>query len=191
MRPQGRRQIQGDLFVPVTRSRHGVEITIDQLVPDLLIPFIGEIRLRVHAGQGVRRNNHIGGSDLLQGGGGIFIPDYYSRKENIVEEYRLHIFRGKSIRAGVKVPREDSETHEWIRSFDAGWRIQYDGFKSRREMRDLASSAVTALGLDFGAVDLGRLDTGELIVLEVNRAPGIEGGSVEAYVGGVKRWIEE
>jgi len=139
-----------------------------------------------------RRNNHVGGSDLLNR---TVNADFYSKKEDIREEYRLHIFRGKSIRAGVKVPRENDENgnpitpHAWVRSFDGGWRIQYDGFKSNKQQRSLAASAVGALGLDFGAVDLGLLASGEYIVLEVNRAPGIEGGSVEAYVGAIQNWL--
>ena len=138
-----------------------------------------------------RRNNHVGGSDLLNPGQ----ADYWSKKENIREEYRLHIFRGKSIRAGIKVPRQIDDNggvitpHAWIRSFDGGWRIQYDGFKSTKPMRETAAAAVAALGLDFGAVDLGLTDNGELVVLEVNRAPGIEGGSVEAYTGAIQKWL--
>jgi hypothetical protein len=138
-----------------------------------------------------RRNNHVGGSDLLRPGQ----ADYWSKREDIREEYRLHIFKGKSIRAGIKVPRQMDDNgnaitpHEWVRSFDAGWRIQYDGFKSDKTQREIAAKAVEALGLDFGAVDLGRRADGSLMVLEVNRAPGIEGGSVEAYVGAVRKWI--
>lgn len=129
-----------------------------------------------------RRDNHVGGSDLLRGG---TTGDYYSKKENIIEEYRLHMFAGKSIRAGVKrqaATRPDgSAPHAWIRSFDAGWKIHYDGFRSTEEMRTLAARAVEALGLQFGAVDLARTSDGRLIVLEVNRAPGVEGGTAVAY----------
>jgi hypothetical protein len=131
-----------------------------------------------------RRNNHIGGRDLLNPGG---IVDYYSKKEDIIAEYRLHMFNGKSIRAGQKIARDNA--HAWIRSFDAGWIISYDGFKSDKDMREIAASAVKALGLDFGAVDLARKADGSLIVLEVNRAPGIEGGTAEAYARRIVQWV--
>ena len=134
-----------------------------------------------------RLSNHIGGHDLIQPPANA---DYWVRKEHLVEEFRIHCFRGKSIRAGVKVPREGVDPHEWIRSLDSGWRICYDGFKSKKAMRQLAASACEALGLDFGAVDIGRKKDKSYIVLEVNRAPGLEGGSVEAYAraltGGVQ-----
>jgi len=140
-----------------------------------------------------RRNNHVGGSDLLgirPGGAG----DYYSKKETLVEEFRLHMFDGKSIRAGVKRVRPEGRpntggaAHEWIRSYDAGWIIAYEGFQSTKAQRELAASALTALGLNFGAVDIGRKADGSLIVLEVNRAPGVEGGTAAAYANKIIAW---
>lgn len=138
-----------------------------------------------------RRNNHVGGADLLAEN--LVEVDYYSKKENITEEYRLHMFNGKSIRAGKKIQRDtrpDGRTpaHPWIRAFDGGWIIAYDGFESTKAMRELAASALKALDLDFGAVDIGKLADGNLIVLEVNRAPGVEGGTVEAYAKHIIAW---
>jgi len=126
-----------------------------------------------------RASSHVGGDDLLHPPA---TPDFWSRRENLTEEYRIHSFLGKSIRAGRKMPREGFQNpHDWIRSFDAGWRINYDDFKSTKEMRAIAAKAVGALELQFGAVDIGRKADGGLIVLEVNRAPGLEGGTVAAY----------
>ena len=135
-----------------------------------------------------RRSNHVGGSDLLHLPN---MPDYYSRKEDLVQEYRVHSFKGKSIRAGQKAPRVGFPSpHAWIRSYDAGWFINYDGFESTQAMRELAASAVRALGLDFGAVDIGQKQDNSLIVLEVNRAPGSEGGTSNAYAATINRWIQ-
>lgn len=137
-----------------------------------------------------RRNNHIGGADLLVP---PQRPDYWTKRETIAQEFRLHVFRGKSIRAGQKMRRDlrpdGRPSHEWIRSFDAGWIIAYENFKSTRQQREIAANAVAALGLDFGAVDLAQRADGSLFVLEVNRAPGIEGGTVNAYVGAIGRWM--
>jgi glutathione synthase/RimK-type ligase-like ATP-grasp enzyme len=79
--------------------------------------------------------------------------------------------------------------HEWIRSFDSGWRIQYDEYKSNKATRALAAQACDALGLQFGAVDIGRRADGSYLVLEVNRAPGIEGGTVERYATAIAGWV--
>jgi hypothetical protein len=131
-------------------------------------------------------------------------PTYFISKENFTSEYRIHSFDKRSIRAGVKVPREgftsclESEfrleaglVHPWIRSFEGGWRVNYDGFKSTPELRKLAHKAVTALGLTFGAVDIGLRADGMMKVLEVDRAPRIEGGTVASYTRAINRWVKE
>lgn len=147
-----------------------------------------------------RMNNHVGGADLLNPPA---TPQYYSKKEDLVREFRIHSFLKKSIRAGVKDHREGftapgaatppnggGMAHAWIRSWDAGWRIKYDGVTSKQKHRDIAHAAVAALGLEFGAVDIGEKANGDLIVLEVNRAAGVEGGTIEAYSAAIKGWIE-
>lgn len=131
-----------------------------------------------------RRANHIGGHDLLHPPSN---PDYWVKRENLVEEYRIHCFQGKSIRAGKKVHREGHTAHDWVRSLDGGWRIMYDGFKSKKDMRALAGAACQALGLDFAAVDIGKKKDGGLIVLEANRAPGLEGNTITAYAAAIEK----
>ena len=135
-----------------------------------------------------RTFNHAGGNDLL-------VPqrqvDFFSKLENLVREYRVHWFNGRSLRAGQKVPRDRVKQHPWIRSWDGGWKISYDGFSSSKKMRKLARKACEALELDFGAVDIGETDTGKLIVLEVNRAPGLEGNTITAYANAIKEYANE
>jgi hypothetical protein len=147
-----------------------------------------------------RSQYHIGGNDLLTPPSH---PDFYVVKEKFVKEYRVHSFNGKSIRSGTKILREGFKlvgenewepnknlAHPWIRSFDAGWRIDYTGFRSTENMRRIAHKAVKTLGLVFGAVDIAELQDGNLVVLEVNRSPGIEGGTINAYVKAINKWIE-
>lgn len=135
-----------------------------------------------------RTNYHIGGNDLLRP---PVRPDFYSRKEPIINEFRIHSFLGQSIRGGKKVHRENfgSTPHPWIRSHQAGWRLSYGVPETiRQRHRDIAHNAIRALGLDFGAVDIGERADRSLFVLEVNRAPGIEGGTIEKYAEGITRW---
>lgn len=146
-----------------------------------------------------RVNNHTGGTDLLTPPGN---PDFWVKKLELVKEYRIHMFLSKSIRAGVKTIREGFSDNpamvrgdtriasKWVRSYDGGWTIKYDDFKSKHAMRELAHKAVTALKLDFGAVDIGEKANGELVVLEVNRAPGLEGGTVDAYSKAITTWSQ-
>ena len=133
-----------------------------------------------------RTYDHVGGDDLLNRPSE---PDFYALKENLVEEFRVHSFCGRSIRAGKKIPREGMQAHGWVRSWDGGWRISYDGISSTKAIRQLAHKAVAALGLDFGAVDIGVKADGSLIVLEVNRAPGIQNGTIDRYVDAIQKWI--
>lgn len=161
---------------------------------------IGDYQNGIRYGYLPRTNNHEGGADLL-------FPkpknaDFWTRKEAFTNEYRVHSFDGRSIRAGVKVVRDgftlvtkDKEwkpnanlAHPWVRSFDGGWRIKYDGFQSNDKLRNIAHKAIKSLGLTFGAVDIGEVSGGYKII-EVNRAPGIEGGTLTAYVNAIKRWI--
>lgn len=149
-----------------------------------------------------RSSYHTGGLDLL-GMGKTVRADYYTFKENFTNEYRIHSFNGRSIRAGQKVPREGftpvSEAdwkpnsnllHPWVRSYDGGWKISYNEFSSTPLMREIAHKAVKTLGLTFGAVDLAQRPNGDLVVLEVNTAPGIEGNTLNVYARAVKRWVE-
>lgn len=135
-----------------------------------------------------RDNDHTGGIDLLNP---TAAPDYWVRKETLTNEFRIHSFLGRSIRAGKKAHRENftGTRSAWVRSWDGGWRIVYDGVSANQAQRDLAHRAVAALGLQFGAVDIGQKADGTLIVLEVNRAPGLEGGTITSYRDAVRHWM--
>lgn len=124
-----------------------------------------------------RSFRHQCASDLTRGNG----RDYYTQKLPFVRECRIHVFRGKSIHAGMKVPR-DGSAHTWIRSSASGWKLDYaQASRIKQDRRDLAKKAVAALGLDFGAVDIGIVQNGTAAVIEVNTAPGLDGSTVEAY----------
>ena len=126
-----------------------------------------------------RINGHQKGLDLLHG---VEYPDYYVRREPIQREFRVHIFKGKSIRTGIKRPGPIA--HEWVRTLPGGWHLDY-GSECQRYIRnvhrDAARNACAALGLDFGAVDIGSTVDGRVLVFEVNTAPGLEGNTLTAY----------
>jgi hypothetical protein len=124
-----------------------------------------------------RSFNHQEGRDLINNSG----RDYWTRKLNFSRELRIHIYKGKSIHAGLKMPRIDNP-HPWIRSYNSGWKIDYSRAANiAQNRRDLAKKALEVLGLDFGAVDIGITEGGP-VVIEVNTAPGLDPGpSVEVY----------
>jgi hypothetical protein len=135
-----------------------------------------------------RSLKHQGGKDLVAGTG----RDYWTQKIELHHEVRVHVFGDKSIHTGVKVRQPGfPNPHPWIRSHEQGWAIDYSLAKSvKRDRRDMAKKAITALGLDFGAVDIGISSTGIPVVLEVNTAPGLDSGtSTAVYVEQFKRLV--
>jgi carbamoylphosphate synthase large subunit len=93
-------------------------------------------------------------------------------------EYRVHIFRGKSIRISEKahVAFHDYTTIKPTHNVN--------------HVRQAAKMAVEAVGLDFGAVDI-LADNHECWVLEVNSAPGVGGSMPRVYAETFKKWKEE
>lgn len=92
-------------------------------------------------------------------------------------EYRVHIFKGKSIRISEK--KFDAE-HGYTTIKPTG---------EIKHVRKAAKKAVKALGLDFGAVDILATDSAAW-VLEVNAAPGLGGTMPKLYADAFKEWYE-
>lgn len=134
------------------------------------------------AGWMARKNKHQEANDLLAA---LPFGDYYVKLEPIEEEYRVHSFRNKTLRLGKKVPRVVSP-HPVFRSWKAGWKLSYAQWNPPDGLRSLAHKAVKALGLDFGAVDIGVKPNGDLVVFEVNTAPGLEGNTINKYADAIK-----
>lgn len=112
-------------------------------------------------------------------------------------EYRIHVFRNEVIAMSEK-RMTDHCTSLHIRNFETGWVFHYlDGIAP--EIVTLAKSAVSCLGLDFGAVDIIKSVNSNLYVLEVNTAPSLvkvrEDGTIELmpafqiYVEKFQAWL--
>lgn len=101
------------------------------------------------------------------------------------EEYRIHVFNGAIIDIEQKRRRngvEQDQEERLVRSHRNGWvYARNDIVAPNVAVRNAAIGAVRALGLHFGAVDLGYHPTHGVRVYEVNTAPGIEGTTVERY----------
>lgn len=150
---------------------------------DAGIPVPSIERVRPATGEWLaRRFHHVGADDLLAG---LKIGDYYAKWiPDVVREFRVHVFNGHSIRAGMKVPRDGVKQHPRFRSYDGGWKLDYGNICQdhiTNRVRMAAKDAVAALKYDFGAVDVGLRADGSVVVFEVNSAPGLEGVTIEAY----------
>lgn len=103
------------------------------------------------------------------------------------DEYRVHVWKGEVIdvqqkRRNTDIP--DSEVNWQIRNHSNGFIFARDNVNAPASVLNTACSAVSALLLDFGAVDLGwNEQKQECVVYEVNTAPGLEGSTLDAYYG--------
>jgi len=155
-------------------------------VPDFCEASTSFPRIAPKPGWMPRTLHHARAGDFRRG---VRNPDYWVAPLDITEEKRLHVFRRPKgsyvvIRTATKKPIEGKETHPWVRSHETGWRFSYGGGSNPSE-REVAIQAVDALGLDFGAVDIGIVNSAPL-VLEVNTCPGLE-GTLTYYVEEIKR----
>lgn len=133
-----------------------------------------------------RRSSHQQGFDFTNRRlrRGAIPADFYVKKEELVDEYRIHVFRTakdnmRVLRIAHKVPTRPDH-HLWVRSHRLGWKLSYVG-GAPEVGKQAARDAVRALHLDFGAVDLGMRGDATPVILEVNTCPGLEGGTLEMY----------
>lgn len=107
-------------------------------------------------------------------------------------EYRVHIFKGKSIRISEKSFFNIWPARANFLNDEEGKRT-YNTIKPTGrvgKVRQAAKDAVEALGLDFGAVDILVDYEGNPYVLEVNAAPGLGGSTPALYAKVFKEWHE-
>jgi hypothetical protein len=98
-------------------------------------------------------------------------------------EFRVHVFCGEVIdyvEKKAKLDRDPSTFNEYVRSHANGWMFCRDGVYHSDGVKAEAVKAVSALDLDFGAVDV-IIHEGLPYVLEVNTAPALEGTTLERY----------
>ena len=125
-----------------------------------------------------RKSHGFGGTDIVP----VFQPeelpwritagwDWFSQYIPVRTEYRVWLFRGECIGTYEKIMQRPADYKYIGRNFRNGFEFQPVTNISR--ISSLGNSALDAIGLDFGAVDiLVGMDDG-VYVLEVNTAPGV------------------
>lgn len=104
-----------------------------------------------------------------------FLSHYATQRLPFSTEARVHVANGRVVAAGLKCPLPGRTAHPWIRSHRLGWGIRYDDLSRAqilRGVRPLAVNAISALGMNFGAVDIAWSNQIPPTILEVNSAPG-------------------
>jgi len=107
-------------------------------------------------------------------------------------ELRVHVFGDKALRVFRKVPRVP-EADSRIRTSLRGWGYsRVNGEEHYKVGQRVAVKAVAALGLTFGAVDLGWSETTrKYVVFEVNTGPSLNQISLLFYGRELDRWLRE
>lgn len=123
---------------------------------------------------------------------GKAIPDapLYTRYEKKAEEYRVHIFEGVIVDVQQKKRKldvPDDRVDFQIRNGRNGWIFAREDVNAPKSVLGASVDAVHALGLDFGAVDVGyNIKHDKATVYEVNTAPGLEGTTLDNYYAAIK-----
>ncbi len=136
------------------------------------VPTMNVSRRKPETGEWLgRKVKHCGGNDLITT---RTKSDYYTERLQVDLEFRVHVFKDKVMCVGMKRP-STVDHHPWIRSKTLGWSLDYGKLCQAYitdNVRLTAKKAVTALGYDFGAVDIGLVGD-RAVVFEVNTAPGL------------------
>lgn len=133
-----------------------------------------------------------------EGRGAVFSSDgdslpsapLYTRYVKKQAEYRVNVAFGTIINIRQKRRRTDfeGEVDNLCRSHSNGWVFCSEGVdKTNENLRSLGLNSISALGLDFGAVDiLYNAHYNVYYVLEVNSAPGMEGETLTNFIEALK-----
>lgn len=101
-------------------------------------------------------------------------------------EYRVHVFGNKILDVTKKKRRNAIERSDYIKNLANGWVYCRNDIDIPENLLDCAKKAISALGLDFGAVDI-LYRKGVPYVLEINTAPGLQGTTLNKYIEEFKK----
>ena len=116
-------------------------------------------------------------------------PLYVAYKKK-TQEYRVHVIADEAVMLQRKARNRDvpDDQVNWqIRNHTNGFIFAHNEEHEYPEgIEDVARLALSALNLDFGAVDIIYHRDYGLCVLEVNTAPGLEGTTLSVYADKLK-----
>ena len=108
------------------------------------------------------------------------------------DEYRVHVFKGRSIDVQKKKKRKNNFISNGIRNSNNGWVYCRGDIIIPTNLQSIAVEAVGLLGLDFGAVDIGhRVIDNKFFVFEVNTAPGLEKTTLDKYAKAIYNYYSK
>lgn len=142
--------------------------------------------LESHSGKGLVLHKAGTVPDLSQG---KLFTQYCKKKS----EFRVHVVFRKVIAIQQKAKKHDvprEEVNYQVRNLDNGFifkrNIEWESVEQKNSIEVISLQIVRALGLDFGAVDIGWHNSHGIKVYEVNTAPGIEESTIQDYANAFK-----
>ena len=129
------------------------------------------------------------GSGIVLATGVSEIPTVplYTKRIKAKTEFRVHVFGNALLDFQQKKRRDGANANHLIRNHSNGYVFAREGVILPDDVREQAINAVTALGLDFGAVDIGYVEREQkAYVYEVNTAPGLENTTLSLYTNAIK-----
>ena len=142
--------------------------------PDLVFPVLGR-RIEHSKGTDVQFVNSR--FDLKWAATHDPKSEYFVELLPVETEWRIHVVAGQRIRTSIKYLADESlrNVNPLVRNVASGWKFRHpESHEKPPALLSMAAKyAVDMLGLDFGAVDCARLDTGRGCIFEVNTAAGL------------------
>ncbi len=164
-----------------------------ELFRDHDVPHPSHTRLRATALKWLQQGHRVYARETMEGerGRGITVvesggelPDVGTFVKGFLthREFRIHVAFGKTIEVNEKKRRNGTNPDPFVRSSSDWVFCVYNLAVYPDTIMDAAVGAVSALGLDFGGVDLAINSDNEVCVFEVNTAPWINReSSTNAY----------
>jgi hypothetical protein len=109
----------------------------------------------------------------------------YTKYKKKKREFRVHVYKDKVVAVTEKRRRTgfEGQPNAMIRNLENGYVFCQTVENEPEGLRQLALQAAEVSPSDFRGVDVGFNEHfGELFVIEVNSAPGIQGSNVKAYM---------
>jgi hypothetical protein len=107
-------------------------------------------------------------------------------------EFRVWTYRQRHLGTYEKLLRRPASCKKLGRNYDNGFDFSgIDNDEVPQGLKDISRSAIGALNLDFGAVDILQRPDGSYCVLEVNSAPGVSNERrkvIQALAHRIVRW---
>ena len=110
----------------------------------------------------------------------------YTLQAPVYREIRVHVFDKEVIHCTEKrkmnserLEEESIQLSRDVRNHENGW--VFCTTEVSEVVKSVAIDAISSIGLDFGAVDIGLSHRDESFVFEINTAPGMEGTTLASY----------